>query len=99
MKFINPYATHQEKVSTLQRWLLVHSYLYYHVDSPAVSDHVFDENSKQLYELMIEHNSLTRYSYVFKDFDGSSGYDLFYRAGNKIKDRVLLDVDIILKRN
>lgn len=93
MRFKNPYLTDIEKCNLLQRWLIVHSILYYERNESVVSDFVYDSNSKQLLTLMkkIPESELlkTRYWYVFKDFDGSTGF-YFYKRLTGI-DRDYLD--------
>lgn len=62
-----------------QNQLLVHSFLYYQLDTSVISDHTFDLWSKELAEAMREYPEIAKKSYhykAFKDFDGSSGFDL-----------------------
>lgn len=73
----NPYFTEELKISTLQRWVLVHSFLYYDLNYNVVSDHVFDDNCKQLYQLKLKRPRTykgSRYGYAMQSFDGSTGY-------------------------
>ena len=88
MKFTNPYWSNKLKISSLQRWVIVHSILYYEMDSSIVSDQMFDDNAKQLVKMQSQFPVEAEYSdywYVFYDFDGSTGFDLFGRL--KKKDR------------
>lgn len=76
MEFSSPYWTDQQKVELLQRWILVHSYLYYELDYSIVEDHVFDSNCRQLVELSEAHPEAlknSRYYYAMEEFDGSTG--------------------------
>lgn len=78
------YWTDKLKIDFLQRVILIHSYLYYEKDSPAWSDKKYDEVSKQLVLIQLEHNmewikEHTQYGYVFHDFDGTTGFDLWGR--------------------
>ena len=69
----------------LQRWILVHSIIYYQLDSNVVSDHMYDANCKQLVELMEKHPSeckKTKYYRQFRGFDGSTGCDLYSKLDN-----------------
>lgn len=93
MNFANPYFSDVQKANLLQRWIIVHSILYYVRDKSFVEDRKFDENERQLVELM---NSMsesdrkkTKYWYVFHDFDGSTGFHLYGRL--KKKDKEFLD--------
>lgn len=90
----SPYWTSQLKISFLQRVVLIHSYLYYEKDDPIWSDKKFDEIAKQL---VVEQEGFSRtwirrntqYGYVFYDFDGTTGFDLWerLRRGDKTKIR------------
>lgn len=78
---MNPCEGNITKVSKLQRYVLVHSYLYYELDRPVITDKKYDEEStKLLNELFrISERELlkTDYGYAFVDYDGCSGYDLY----------------------
>ena len=89
MKFGNPYWSNKLKMSALQRWVLVHSIIYYELDNSVVSDKMFDDNAKQLVRMQNEFSDEandTDYWYVFYDFDGSTGFDLFDRLNKKDKE-------------
>lgn len=83
MRFPNPYWSEMAKANALQRWVIVHSIRYYEMDSSLVSDHMFNENCKQLVELMESlpksKRESTEYWYVMHDFDGSTGFHLYKR--------------------
>lgn len=77
MKFNSPYWSNKVKVELLQRWILVHSFLYYELNYNVVSDSKFDSNCEQLRKLKDKYpNSYkkAKYSYAMKDFDGSTGF-------------------------
>lgn len=61
--------------------ILVHSCIYYQLNSNIVSDEKFDEWAKELEKLMKENPGLysDRFDYAFENWDSSSGYDLPYR--------------------
>lgn len=82
MKFNNPYFRPIDKIELLQKWILVHSYLYYQLDYSVVEDYIYDNNCKQLMALKRKYPKSwkkAKYSYAFKEFDGSTGMDLFYK--------------------
>ena len=88
MKFSNPYWSNKLKIDALQRWILVHSILYYEMDSSIISDKLFDDNARQLVmmqEQFSDEAAETQYWYVFYDFDGSTGFDLFDRLNKDDK--------------
>lgn len=68
-----------EWVNRRQNQLLVHSFLYYQLDTNIISDHTFDLWSSELAYAMKHYPEIAEQSFyykAFKDFDGSSGYDL-----------------------
>lgn len=78
------------QIESLQRWIIVQSIVYYELNANIVSDKVFDNNCKQLVRLMETSKGVeTQYSYCFKDFDGTTGFDLFHKL-NKIHKAKLL---------
>ena len=87
------YWTDKLKINFLQRVILIHSYLYYEKDSSVWSDKHFDEVAKQLTKMQktksviwIKEN--TQYGYVFYDFDGTTGFDLWDRLNRKDKQYI-----------
>lgn len=61
--------------------ILVHSYVYYESNKNLVSDQVYDSWCKELVQLQEDYPKISKsvdYYKEFKDFDGSSGYDLPY---------------------
>ena len=80
MKFVNPYWGAQTKIELLQKWILVHSIIYYEYNKNIVSDADYDANSRQLVGLMridCEASKASKWHYVFKGFTGSTGFDLY----------------------
>ena len=75
-----------EKLDGLEKWILVHSHLYYDTDKTVVSDRMFDKNCWQLVDLIREctqeEREASRWWYVFNNFDGCTGYDLFMRLNS-----------------
>lgn len=86
MKFSNPYWSDKLRISALQRWVIVHSILYYELDNSIVADKRFDDVAKQLVQMQNESPDEaveSDYWYVFYDFDGSTGFDLYHRLNKK----------------
>lgn len=69
-----------EKVSYLQRRVLVYSIAYYNQDVNIVSDMEYDGVSRQLARIQASLSpkefQRTRYGYAFEDFDGSTAFDI-----------------------
>lgn len=88
MQFNNPYWSEKLKISTLQRWIIVNSILYYEMNETVVPDKIFDRNARQLVALQNEFEEVvseTDYGYVFYDFDGTTGFDLYDRLDENDK--------------
>lgn len=70
-------------IEYLQRKLILNSIAYYEMNISKLSDKDFDELCKQLVdmqsEISAEHLMETQYGYVFYDFDGSTGFNLYHR--------------------
>lgn len=79
MKFTED-MTSKQKVEALQRYILVHSVLYYEMNTSVISDKKFDKAARLLADKIQKFGpkkiASTQYGYVFKDFDGSTGFDL-----------------------
>lgn len=87
------YWTDKLKIDFLQRVILIHSYLYYEADNSVWSDRKYDEAAKQLTNIQKKHTNSwihnnTQYGYCFYDFDGTTGFDLWYRLN--LKDRQMI---------
>lgn len=88
------YFTDKEKIDFVQRVILIHSYLYYSLDSSVISDKSFDESARYLFTIQNLHDSSwiksnTQYGYVFYDFDGNTGFDLFEKLNNSDKKLII----------
>ena len=76
----NPYMSNAEKLSGLQRFILVHCYLYYEMDNPVISDASYTELCEQYEEVLAQSSEsdkeCSRFWHAFDDFDVSTGADL-----------------------
>lgn len=70
----------EELIHRRRRQILIHSYLYYQMNTNIISDHMYDSLCKELAELQQNHptesNNVEFYKEDFKLFDGSTGFDL-----------------------
>ena len=91
MKFKENMTTKQ-KVEALERMILVHSMLYYHMDTNIISDKRYDKLSRLLAEKLSTFSEKkirsTQYGYVFYDFDGDTGFDLIDRLTKEDRKRI-----------
>lgn len=79
MKFCEATNTNKLKIESLQRWIIVHSMLYYKMDFNLVPDSMFDKNCEILVKAMDKYPKSFRKSFYYKtfiDFDGNTGFDL-----------------------
>lgn len=100
MEFIENRFTTVEEIELLQKYILVHSYLYYHLDSSKVSDYRYDSNSRQLFAYKQKYPvdyAKARYSYAMKDFDGSTGFGFVEKLNEKDMKSVVLHAEIVLR--
>ena len=59
--------------------ILVHSYLYYELNTNIISDNQFNEWSKELVQLQHKYPNIAsqvEYAKEFSNFDGHTGFDL-----------------------
>jgi len=88
------------KIEYLQRRIIVYSIAYYELNNNIVSDKYYDEVSKQLVVLQKENKSVvkeTMYGYVFHDFDGSTGFDLYDKLNKKDKEYLMEITQMVLR--
>lgn len=66
-----------EKIKQRRSQMLVHSYLYYHLDTSIVSDHKWQEWADELTYLQQKYpEKVNWYDKAFKGWDGSTGMHL-----------------------
>lgn len=76
------YWNMESKISFLRRQVIVHSILYYEMDSPVISDERFDRLAKKLVEACEGNQEAAAnadYFYCMHDFDGNTGFDICSR--------------------
>jgi len=82
----------EEKISYLQRRVIVHSIIYYEMNANVISDKNYDAISRLLVDMTketpLETCEKTRYWYCMYNFDGNTGYDLYSRLTKR--DRAYL---------
>lgn len=77
------YWSDTTKIGYLQRYIIIHSIIYYQLGHSVISDKEFDSAAYQLVDMQkqIGRRKLkdTMYYYCMHDFDGSTGFDLYDR--------------------
>ena len=74
--------TIEEKIKQRRLQILVHSFIYYDLNENIISDDKWSQWAKELVFLQKEFPEISKkviYYDTFKDFDGSTGFDLDYR--------------------
>lgn len=76
------------KIQQRRLQILVHSFLYYNRDITLIEDRQWDKWAKELVQLQKDNPELSNkviYAEAFKDFDGTSGFDLPYKDDRIVK--------------
>lgn len=72
----------QEYIDFLQRFIILHSYIYYELNSNVISDKQYDEKSKELVKYKNEYPELWKSSMYYKqfgdDYNGATGFTLYH---------------------
>lgn len=83
----------KDKIEYLQRKVILNAIAYYEFDISPLSDRFYDEMCRELVVLHKEYGDIsdTEYGYVMYDFDGTTGFDLYYRLTDEDR-RYLLKI-------
>ena len=76
-------------VDYIQRFIIIHSIIYYELNENVISDKDFDNVSKLLLKLREENEEVykkSQYYYVFNDFDGTTGFYIYDTLNTKDKE-------------
>lgn len=91
--------TPQEYINWLQRFIIVHSYIYYELDDNVISDREYDLKSKQLVEYKNDYPDLWKNSEYYKqfgdDYTGATGMTLYHDLDDKQKKVIQVIVNCI----
>lgn len=91
-----------DKISYRERQILIHSYIYYHLDKNVISDKLYDKLSYGLVDMIKQYPSEfaeSEYYNLFKDFDGSTGFDLHDKLTPSQKEMVEQISNMLLRPN
>lgn len=79
----------QEYIDFLQRYIIVHSYIYYELNNNVISDREYDVKSKELVRLKGEYPDLWKDSMYYEqfreDYSGATGFTLYHDLDDKQK--------------
>ena len=80
----------QEYIDFLQRFIIVHSYIYYELNSNIVSDKYYDTKAKELVQYKNDYPDLWKSSMYYKqfgdDYNGATGFTLYHDLDEKQKE-------------
>lgn len=72
----------QNRIDYLQRFIIVHSFIYYETDREVITDREYDIACKHLVELKEQHPELWKNSTYYKqfgdDYNGCTGFTLYH---------------------
>ena len=87
------------KISYLQRRVIVACIAYYELDESVISDTDYKELAEQLIEHQTTHSedaAKSTYYYAMKDFDVSTGFDVYDKLNNYDKDWLMMITRIVI---
>lgn len=91
----------KEKIQQRRLQILVHSCIYYEFDTNIVDDHTYNRWAHELADLQQqypEEASQGLYAEAFKDFDGSTGFDLPKDDFVRVRAKKLLEIKDKVKK-
>lgn len=81
--------TTQEYIDFLQRFIILHSYIYYELNDNVISDKDYDAKAKELVKYKNEYPDLWKSSEYYKqfgdDYSGATGFTLYHDLDEKQK--------------
>lgn len=90
----------QDYIDFLQRGIIVHSYLYYELDSSIISDKEYDKKARRLVILKNTYPDLwktSEYYYLFgDDYNGATGFHLYGGLSRSQQEKIKAIADILL---
>lgn len=79
-----------EYIDFLQRYIILHSYIYYELNNNLISDKQYDAKAKELVKLKNEYPNLWKQSMYYKQFggeyNGATGFTLYRELNENQKE-------------
>ena len=95
--------TIQEYINFLQRYIIVHSYIYYELNDNYISDKDYDSKSKELTKYKNDYPELWKNSMYYKqfgdDYNGATGFTLYHDLDDRQKQIIQSIVNSIRHNN
>lgn len=80
----------QEYINFLQRYIIVHSYIYYELNRNIISDREYDAKAKELVRYKNDYPVIWKTSEYYKqygdEYNGATGFTLFYDLDDRQKE-------------
>lgn len=93
----------QKQIDFLQRYIIVHSYIYYHLDYNVISDKEYDAKSKKLVKYKNDYPDLWKSSMYYRqftdDYNGATGFTLYNDLNDHQKSIIKSIVNSIMQKN
>lgn len=74
--------TTSQYIDYLQRYIILHSYIYYELNSNSISDKKYDKKAKELVKYKNDYPELWKKSMYYKQFgdeyNGATGFTLYH---------------------
>ena len=81
--------TVQDYIDFLQRYIIVHSYIYYELGDNVISDMQYDKKSKELVKHKDDYPDLWKSSEYYKqfgdDYNGATGFTFYHDLNDRQK--------------
>lgn len=92
----------QDYIDFLQRYIIVHSYIYYEMNSNVITDREYDEKAKELVMLKEKYPELWKSSMYYKqfgdDYTGATGFTLYHDLDERQKKIIHCIVNCIFRQ-
>lgn len=99
---VKPMTT-QNYIDFLQRYIIVHSYIYYELNDNYISDKDYDAKAKELTKYRNEYPELWKNSMYYKqfgdDYNGATGFTLYHDLDDHQKQIIKSIVNSIKQNN
>lgn len=93
----------QDYINWLQRFIIVHSYIYYELNNNVISDKKYDEMAKELVMYKNDYPEEWKNSEYYKqfgdDYTGATGFDLYHSLDERQKEIIRVIVNCIFNNN
>lgn len=94
--------TTQQYINFLQRYIIVHSYIYYECNNNVISDKLYDAKAKELVQLKYDYPDLWKSSQYYQqfgdDYNGATGFTFYHELEEREQDRIRSIAYSVLRR-